>query len=187
MITANQIAYALLAVVLLIAAITDCRSGKVYNWLTFPAILFGLGFWAAHGLLSGQAPGFAQAFTAFLVAAIPFGLIVILGGLGWGDVKLMAAVGAISASWQCVLSTAFYALLLAMLLAIGTMIYKGVARRTLQRLLSALLLYAGRQKVVVNTQDSPRIPFGLAVSVAGLIAGAEVLLHWQHRWSWISH
>ena len=33
---------AVLLVVLAIALVTDIRDNKVYNWLTFPSILFGL-------------------------------------------------------------------------------------------------------------------------------------------------
>ena len=59
------------------------------NWLTFPLILTGLCY---HSLLSaGQGWVFAIAGFAFgLVILLPFFL---LGGVGAGDVKLLAGIG----------------------------------------------------------------------------------------------
>jgi prepilin peptidase CpaA len=82
---------AVLILVLLLACITDIRSQKIPNWLTYPIILLAiLVYSAVHGLhgflfsLEGLGLGFA--------VLIP---IYAAGGMGAGDVKLMAAVGAV--------------------------------------------------------------------------------------------
>ncbi|MGG2025714.1 A24 family peptidase [Gottfriedia sp. S16(2024)] len=80
-----------LAIVLLISLITDIRNRKILNIVTLPAIFFGfiyytitLGFdgliFSSKGFLAG---------LGFLI--IPY----LLGGMGAGDVKLMAAIGAL--------------------------------------------------------------------------------------------
>lgn len=83
---------ALLAAVALVAGAWDLLARRIPNWLTFPAAAAGLA-WHSYrdgwlGLLLAAA-GLALGFAVFL----PFFL---LGGMGAGDVKLMAAVGALA-------------------------------------------------------------------------------------------
>jgi len=79
-----------LATALLIATITDLRSQKIYNWLTFPLILSGL---VAHAMNAGvgglllSGGGFGLGLATMV---IPF----FMGLMGAGDVKLMAGIGA---------------------------------------------------------------------------------------------
>jgi len=77
-----------------IAVITDLRHGRVYNWLTFPAILLG---WLLnlylHGL-SGLGYSLAATFLGILLY-MPGGAF---GLIGMGDVKLLGALGAIGGS-----------------------------------------------------------------------------------------
>ncbi len=77
-------------IVVLVAAATDIWRRKIYNWLTFPAILLALTY---HALTGGFA-GLLHSLLGFLAG---LGLMLIphlLGKMGAGDVKLMAAVGA---------------------------------------------------------------------------------------------
>lgn len=75
---------------LLIAAVIDWRSRRIPNWLSLS--LAATGF--VSTLLPGAALSPAQAFIGFAVGfAIPFVLFV-MGALGGGDVKLLAAIGA---------------------------------------------------------------------------------------------
>lgn len=184
----ETIAFALLAFVLVTAGTTDCLTGKVYNWLTYPAMLAGVIFWTSAGFIQrGGAGAEHELFLALgglAAGLIPFALIFLGGGLGGGDVKLMGAVGALSASWACVFSTAFYALLLAAAMAIVVMVRLGIVRRTLARLLGAALQAAARVKPDIPG-DSPRIPFSLAIAIGGIIAAAEQLLQWQTPWRWM--
>src|SRR5436309_13402218 len=81
---------AAVAVLTTTAAATDLRSRRIPNWLTFPARVLGL---AAHGVAGGSS-GLTQGVLGALVAG---GLLLpgwLLGWMGAGDVKLMAAVGA---------------------------------------------------------------------------------------------
>jgi prepilin peptidase CpaA len=175
----------LLAGVLITAAVTDCLTGKVPNRLTYPAVLLGIGWAAVAGWLHPQV-AITEAVVGSLIGLaagfIPFAVIFAAGGLGGGDVKLMAAVGAISASWQCVLSTAFYAFVIGAVLALIVMVRRGLFRRTISRLLGAAMMASARVSPTVTTEDSPRIPFALAIGIGGLLAGAEVLLDIATPW-----
>jgi prepilin peptidase CpaA len=73
-----------------IAAVIDFRTRRIPNWLTLSAVLLGLVFQGVtHGL-----PGLLAALLGVLVGAGLFFIPFALGGMGPGDVKLMAAVGA---------------------------------------------------------------------------------------------
>lgn len=78
------------SVAALIAAVTDVRSFKVYNSLTIPLLLSGLFY---HGIVDGTG-GLLQSLGGALFGAgillVPF----LMGGMGAGDVKLLAGVGA---------------------------------------------------------------------------------------------
>ncbi len=77
-------------IVVAVATVTDLRSRRVPNWLTFPFMVTGpvlsiwLGGW--HGL--------AQSLEGFGLGAAIYGLLHMLGGMGMGDVKLCAGIGA---------------------------------------------------------------------------------------------
>ena len=74
-----------------VAAAIDIRSRRIPNWLTYAAMLLGVGH---HTLVNGVHGFFFGAAGLFLGLAL---LIVfyLAGGMGAGDVKLMGAVGAL--------------------------------------------------------------------------------------------
>jgi prepilin peptidase CpaA len=73
-----------------LCAFTDARWGKVYNVVTYPSALIGLGL---SFYLSPPTP-FMSAL-GLLTGLIFFGFVRKISGMGAGDVKLMAALGAI--------------------------------------------------------------------------------------------
>jgi prepilin peptidase CpaA len=76
--------------VLAIATFTDIRSRRIPNWLVFPFLLGGLvvSTWIAgwHGL--------GQSVIGLLIGGLVYGVLAMMGGMGMGDVKLCAAIGA---------------------------------------------------------------------------------------------
>ncbi len=74
----------------LVMAVTDLWTFKVYNVLTVPLLVSGFVY---HGVVAGAAGLQASLLGAFF----GFGVLLIfyvMGGMGAGDVKLMAACGA---------------------------------------------------------------------------------------------
>src|SRR5262249_7833100 len=73
-----------------IAVVTDVRGGRIPNALTFGGALVALGYgWATDGL-----QGFGMSAAGWLAGAALFFPFFALGGMGAGDVKLLAAMGA---------------------------------------------------------------------------------------------
>lgn len=185
----SAVAMALLIVVLAAAALSDCRTGLVRNALTYTAVAAGFAWALLGGWLSGGVHGAALEATAsmaaFGAALLGFTLIYVMGALGGGDVKLMAAVGAISGDWRVVLATTVYAFVVGAVMALGVMVGRGVVRQTGRRLLVAAMLSASRAKVEL-ADDEPtagHVPFAVAIAIGGIVAGAELLLGVWTPWA----
>jgi prepilin peptidase CpaA len=81
---------AAVALATLVASVTDLWKFKVYNALTVPTLLLGV-------VISARLGGGAGLVSSLLGAGLGFGLLILFfaaGGVGAGDVKLLAAVGA---------------------------------------------------------------------------------------------
>jgi prepilin peptidase CpaA len=184
---ANAIAYGLLVAMLSVAAYTDWKSHVVYNWLTYPTIIVGFLYWtiwawAAPDTFGGALNGLSASAIGFAAGFFPFTLIFMMGGLGGGDVKVMAAVGALSASWEAVLGTAVYGLGIGFAMAIYLMIRHGLVKQTAKRLSTSALLLLSKQKPEIP-DDSPKIPLGVAFKIGFLFAGLEKMLSVQFPWT----
>jgi prepilin peptidase CpaA len=89
--TNPELAMLLIAAVLAVAVMTDVRRRKIYNALTFPAMVIGL---AVNGL-DGGLNGLLLSLAGLLLGAALFAVPVAFLGRGAGDLKLIAAIGAI--------------------------------------------------------------------------------------------
>jgi prepilin peptidase CpaA len=89
--TNPELAMLLIAAVLAVAVMTDVRRRKIYNALTFPAMVIGL---AVNGL-DGGLNGLLLSLAGLLLGAALFAVPVAFLGRGAGDLKLIASIGAI--------------------------------------------------------------------------------------------
>lgn len=81
----------LLALVL-VAGAYDLRFRRIPNWLNLISVVAGF---AVNGMLSGG-PGLKTAFLGFALALLVYVPLYLVRAMGAGDVKLMAAVGAMA-------------------------------------------------------------------------------------------
>lgn len=119
-------------VALLISVVTDLRERKIFNKVTYPAMVIGL---VAHGIIwgwdGGLGMGLKWSFIGFLVGGIPFFLMNAFDprAFGGGDVKLMAAVGALQA-FPVIVNAWLYTALCGGVLAIAVLLWQGKLLRT---------------------------------------------------------
>ena len=77
-------------IVVAVATFTDLRSRRIPNWLVLPFLLAGIVVSAAlHGW-----PGIGHSLEGMALGGLLFGVLCWMGGMGMGDVKLCAAIGA---------------------------------------------------------------------------------------------
>jgi len=86
--------------VLAVATVTDLRSRRIPNWLVLPFLVAGL---AVPAWLHGW-HGLGQSLEGFSLGALIYGFLHWMGGMGMGDVKLVAAIGAWIGPQQLALS-----------------------------------------------------------------------------------
>lgn len=99
--------YVPLACLLVLAAGTDLRSRRIPNWLTLALVVSGIA--QSFTPLAVATPG--QSLIGLLVGfALPL-MLYALGGLGAGDVKLLAGVGTWVGAWPLIMIVAAAAVL----------------------------------------------------------------------------
>jgi len=151
-----------------VGAVKDVRGRRIPNWLTCSGLLAAL---VVREGLAGW-PGLKGGLLGMLLAGGSFYLLFLLGGMGGGDVKLVAAVGAWAGTVQ-VESVLVVAALAGGVLAVC---YIVMQRRVCETLMNTLELVrhhatAGFQPHPVLSVQQPgtmRLPYGLAVAIGTL-------------------
>ena len=172
----------LLLVILAVAAVTDVRDGKVYNWLTYPAVLLGL---ILHTVVPAPAGlGLGTSALGILVAAGPLFAAYLAGGIGAGDVKLMGVVGAFLGPWPG-LYVLLYSCLVGGVMAVSMLIYREGIPGLLLRLVPGRATQGspsdsarpGAESHAEAAEAAPlRIPFALAMLLgAGWVVAERAL------------
>jgi prepilin peptidase CpaA len=148
-----------------VGAVKDVRGQRIPNWLTYSGLLAalvvrtGLGGWAG---LKGGLAGMAFAGGIFL-------LLFLLGGMGGGDVKLMAAVGAWVGFAQAGVLLIISALAGGLLAAGYVLVHKRIweSLRNVVELLRHHLTEGLKPHPTLNVQQAAtlRLPYGLAIAI----------------------
>ncbi len=166
---APKLQYLLLAIVL-IAAYFDIRYRRIPNWLVGPALLIGF---AVNTLLFGWA-GLAHAGLGFGLAILIYFPLYMLRGMGAGDVKLMAAIGAL-VGWRIWLAIFIFTGLLGGVLAIVLILIRGRLRRTftntfyiLWDLMNLRQPYLRSAEVDVRSDKAFRLPHGAVIALGAV-------------------
>src|SRR5947209_2741036 len=162
--------WALLAVVLT-AAIYDFRFRKIPNWVNACGLVLGFGlntlFFGPHGLVLAS-EGLLLDFAVYLP-------LYLLRGMGAGDVKLMAAIGALAgpANWfEIFLGTAFVGGAAAAVYALS----KGRFNETCWNLIFILKDLArlraphrNNPHLSVRNEAALRMPHGVSIAIGALV------------------
>lgn len=168
----------MLVVLLVVAAFTDLKCGRIYNAVTYPAVAIALiGHTLAGGLHGqGQWFGLVGSLAGLAAGFVPLLIAWKAGGIGGGDAKVMAGIGALM-GWKFALATLFYGFLAAAIMAIIVMIRKKVVVQTLTRMWRFVYLAFTPSKPAPPTAaESPKVAFGVALCFGAAAAIAEFLL-----------
>lgn len=167
----------LLIITLVICCITDLRVRKIYNKVIFPILLSVLllqlilnGFSGFKVSLLGFASGIA-------ILIIPF----ILGGLGAGDVKLLALIGALKGGIFAI-NTALYMCIIGGAIALIIIIFHKETINFFKSFVYFLigLISGNRNKLVFSTTPFiQKFPYSIAITggalISLLIKGASII------------
>lgn len=150
-------------------AVFDVRSHRIPNLLTGPAIVIAL---AAHLILNGWS-GLASSAEAGLICGLVFFLFFLAGGMGAGDVKLMAAVGCMTGISE-VAPLLILTALAGGVLAIGLALSRGRLRETLGNMGSLIVHhgahgFAPHPQLNLSNPQTLRLPYGLAIATGTVL------------------
>jgi prepilin peptidase CpaA len=165
---------ALPALLAVTAGVIDWRSRRIPNWLTVPGLAIGI---AVNSLMRGWAGTKESLLGAGLglLLLLPF---VAIRSLGAGDWKLAGALGAFLGP-QPLLTVLFATILIAGVMALVLVIWKGRFLQTLRnlgRMAAALFsLHLPGPEMTLDNPESLKIPFGVA-------AAAAVVLYTVQAW-----
>lgn len=165
----------ILGLALIICLITDLKDRKIYNKVIFPSLIVTVILQVAyHGLggLKLWALGFIIGLSILLV---PY----FLKGMGAGDVKLLAFIGAAKGT-IFVLNTAIYMALLGGVIALLVIIFQKQVVIFIKILFSWIVSFVGgaRYKLEIPKHFfSKKYPYGVAI-----VGGAVICLLFKGAW-----
>jgi prepilin peptidase CpaA len=146
--------------------ITDLRERKIYNSILLP---FLLAAWILHAITGGL-HGFLGAFFGTIVGLGILLIPYLLGGMGAGDVKLLAVIGGIKGA-AFVLMTSFYMALAGGIIAILVLLFhKGFKRRMKQIIYFLHGLLNGNRIPILPDSEAMKTtyPYGVAIAAGAL-------------------
>jgi prepilin peptidase CpaA len=169
MVSWTQVTPLVVAILFLLpAAFLDIRFRRIPNWLSLGGFLVGC---VAQGLIVGlEGMGFALG-AGFLLLAMLFPFFV-LGWLGAGDVKLIAAVGAICGTFTLALKALAAIVIVGALIALLVLAWRKGLKKFLERVFYSLALTVMTRRVRLVESDeelgSGDLPYAVAIAIGGI-------------------
>ncbi|MFS0775390.1 prepilin peptidase [Neobacillus sp. 3P2-tot-E-2] len=151
---------------LIISLITDIKDRKILNIVTLPATIIGFIYYTTFQGLEGflfSGKGFLLGLSLLL---IPY----LLGGMGAGDVKLMAAIGALMGT-SFVLYSFVYIALIGGLISVILILKKNGIKNTLKSFYFQVFYFSGNLGLLIFSKDkssSISFPYGVAIVLGTL-------------------
>ena len=166
--TLDYVIIAATVLLLVTSVYTDVRHRKIYNAVTVPFAVIGLGlnvyargWWGILFTVEGIALGLALFFLSAFLGRI----------LGAGDCKLFAAVGALQGP-QMLVWCILYALVAGGVIALFVALFRGVLRPALTRVWQSLYMRAYHKMPmdITSSAEQMRLPYATAIAVGTLLA-----------------
>ena len=149
------------------AVYTDWREHKIYNRLLVPAFCIAL-------LLNTFQGGFLGLTSSLMGATIGFALLLLpyfMGGMGAGDVKLLAVIGAFGGA-SFVFTSFLYGAIIGGLISVFLLVRCGALGNTLKHFLLFLPILQKPKnfsETMINARQE-KFPYGIAIALGTVIA-----------------
>jgi prepilin peptidase CpaA len=160
-----MIIYLTLIVFVLIAAIYDAVTQRIPNWTSLVIVVLGLGW----NIFSAEGIGVRDSGFGLLAGFLLMLPSYVIGGMGAGDVKLIAAIGSV-VGINHVLDLVFYSYMAMFVMAVFFIVVKGDLAKLLRRLRTLIYgVFAGvvaYQKPAPSDAASYRMPLAPAIALA---------------------
>jgi prepilin peptidase CpaA len=161
-------AAALLLLVVFGAAVYDVRYRRIPNWISMSGVLLGIGL---NAFLYQGWPGVRLSLQGLAMGFGVYFLLYMLRAMGAGDVKLMAAVGAI-VGWRDWFGTFLITAIIGGIMALILVAYKRRMKKTLwnmsfilSEIKSGRPAYIGKEELDVRSPRAVGLPHGAVIAV----------------------
>lgn len=164
-----------LVLVLIICFITDFMKQKIYNVVIFPSLFVAIVLNTVFYGFEGIKMSLLGLLTGFIILLIPY----FLGGMGAGDVKLLAFIGAVKGS-LFVLNTAVYMAAIGGIIALIIIMFRKQTISFFKSLFTWLFYFFSgvKYKLEFPTSSSKKqYPYGTAI-----VLGALICLFFKEAW-----
>jgi prepilin peptidase CpaA len=156
----------LLTILLGLCVITDLRNRKIYNAVLMPFLCTAL-------ILNTVISGLSGLEQSMLGAAVGLGILLIpylLGGMGAGDVKLLAVIGAIKGMAFVIMAAFYMALAGAIMALLIILINKSIKKRLYQLVYFFHGLFNGIHFPLFFDKDALKTtyPYGIAIAAGAI-------------------
>jgi prepilin peptidase CpaA len=160
----------LLVLIVAPAALFDYRQRRVPNWLSLAGVLLGIGL----NFFLYETPGLWNSLKGMGLAFAIYFLLYLIHAMGAGDVKLMAAVGAIAGMWNWVgilVVTLLFGGLAALVLVTGKRRLRSTFRNIWLILISIRHGHAPYQdnpELDVRSDQAVRLPHAVSIAFGAM-------------------
>jgi prepilin peptidase CpaA len=158
-----------LLVMLLAAAVFDVRYRRIPNWLTVSGVVLGL---AMNAVIGAPEAGILFSLAGLAVGFAIYAALYALHAMGAGDVKLMAAVGAL-VGWERWFGIFFVTALIGGVLALILVVARGRLKKTLfnvsfilSEMKSMRPAYLANEELDVKNKKALGLPHGAVIAVS---------------------
>jgi prepilin peptidase CpaA len=156
-------------VMLLAAALFDIMYRRIPNWITVTGGVLGL---AMNTLIGPPEAGFLFSVVGLLVGFTVYAVLYALRAMGAGDVKLMAAIGALM-GWERWFGIFFITALIGGIMALILVISRGRLKKTmfnvgfiLSEMKHARPAYLANEELDVKNKKALGLPHGAVIAVS---------------------
>jgi prepilin peptidase CpaA len=150
------------------AAVYDIRYRRIPNWLTLAGVLLGFAINFGIGPPEG---GVLFALEGFLLAFGLYMFLYVLRAMGAGDVKLMAAVGAL-VGWERWFGVFLVTAIVGGVMALALVAVRGRLKRTffnvgfiLSEIKHGRPAYVGKEELDVRSGKALGLPHGAVIAI----------------------